>query len=302
LTPQASGAPAITAAIGTPPAHPSDISAHAPGEAPLPAVEQAANTTTPAPGVNFLPQSQLETTTTPETFDPTKSVAYQKQVEAANIYAGSRRDVAETGAQARRDVALTNLEGRKVMANAARYAADKRAQTKGSETKKAMTGNALEARFERVDAPGILEQNGWDLGKATDALEHTPEGQELRANGFSARHLAAAYERHVSAMTAQATKAQTGSAMLTPDEAVGAVKKTRELVRSGASSGGTASSSGAAPAKAPAKALVAPAKAAAGDPTDDELREALASGIRPDDEAGALAYIAKQRAKKAKKP
>lgn len=237
----------------------SAMGAPAPGSA----IQQTPSSA-PAPAVNMaLPQPTLQTTTTPDSYDPTKAAGYVRSVETARIRGETMREVAQQRIAAQQ-------AGREFMANAAIHLAQVRAQlaakakTAGG-ISKAMTGNVMERAREQA-AIGLIDRTNGSYDDAAALLaEDSPTGKQLRDLGVEPRHLMFGHAQYVRGAVGNATRLQAGPLMMTPGEAVGAVKETRELVGGpGAKPAAAAAPAPAATVPAPApKKLVAPAPAAA---------------------------------------
>jgi hypothetical protein len=274
-----------------------------------------------------IPKLQVgEEAPTAATYDPTKAAAYLRYTDVARI----RQETAQqrmAEQQAGREAALRLGEQLKE-----RFAKFKSTVPGSSGIRGAMTGNrAEEARKEA--AIGLIGISNGSYDDAQDRL-NSDEGKAFRDLGVEPRHLMYAREAYLKGATSNAMRLEASANSASPEEAAGNVTKTRKLLGGTPRTGGQASAtdrltpswfsgsaaapslSGGGPSAAPAGAaagsgaparkLATPAKGASaslsgGDPTDDELRAALASGIKPDNEAAAIAYIAKQRAAKAKK-
>lgn len=307
VQPGAQGASPIRAAMGVssaPPAAPFDPTGAS--QQPLPGIQQAATSATPATAGYTAPTPTPTTVTTPEQYDPTKAAAYVRGTETARIRADTMKEVATA-----REASLQ--AGREYMAGQAM----KRLQTSigarnggsGGAIGKAMTGNVRE-NARKETAIGLLDSTNGSYDDAVRLLnEDTPTSKAWRELGVEPRHLMYAHSQYTKGAVTAATRLQAGALGATPEESVGAVERTRELVtRPKKAADGTGSSSGNAAASGPAasgttaKGLVKPATSSEPEPTDDELRAAMKAGIKPGDAKGARAWIAKQRKTKAAKP
>jgi hypothetical protein len=178
---------------------------------------------------------------TPPSYDPTRDVTLQRQTTINDQKATTQLQIRAMMGNTAREIAEkranATVKSAGIRAGATVGAAKVRADASASSGRKgggihgAMTSNALEARFEKVDAPAILTQAGWDLDAATQMLNTTPEGQALRAEGFTTRHLAAAWSKYQEGGEKAALHLQSGAVGASPTEATAAVDSTRRSFR-----------------------------------------------------------------------
>lgn len=173
---------------------------------------------------------------TPASYDPTHDMTLQRQLAVVDERAAKQMPI-------RAAISASNLAIAKVRAGGTVQAAQIRANAAGRGGSGGngglhgeMTANAREQRFEKVDAPGILASAGWDIDAANNALDNTAEGQELKAKGFTARHLAAAWTKHQEALAAAGVKLSPSN----PGKGVGRVLGARASVDSAAKAGAAA--------------------------------------------------------------
>lgn len=219
-------------------------------------------------------------TETPESYDPTRSAAYVRgmglvgargDIQSALL---DRRLQAQQALEGMREAgrsALANLRGGIQATNQSAHDARVAARAGGANGgQKPMTAGQR-ATWRQKTAEGIVGANGGSYDDAVAWL-NSDEGKDLRAQGLSPQDLFVAHG-HLSEHAADAaTRLVGGSAMMTPEEAVGAVNDVRRRVRQGASApppDSSASAPVAAPAgvgkpvgKQQAKSAAAPAAAA----------------------------------------
>jgi hypothetical protein len=162
-----------------------------------------------------------------------------------------------------------------------------------------VTATAQEANAHKA-AAALLANYGGDYGQALDALEHTPEGQELAQSGVTRRHLYVALGQATGAEAKQDFTAAAGdqrATFSTPAQAAAKVGATRRALGSGARRG--AAPANAAPPTATPPAVGGASTAPAIDPatvSDNEAAAAWNAGARTDAEI--LNHVARTRGRK----
>jgi hypothetical protein len=258
-------------------------------------------------------------TTTPESFDPTRSAAYERGVAVQQI----RNDGYVTRDEARQEFQTAQQQarldaqqrGREYMAGQAltRLKASLAARGATGKGGTAMTGGQAELARQRA-ATGLLDQMGGSYDAAVSAL-NGPDGEQFRNLGVEPRHLMYAHSQYVSTATTRALRLQSGLTGMTPEQSKAAIDSTRKLVGGSqppAASGPTSpppSTSNAPTAPVPKRLArpgtpaaptdkgTAPGSSSSGDDfTDDEVKAAYTAGMRTDKDI--TAWIIQRRRKK----